>query len=134
MLLKGGNSGLRIVEICNKKQRSIYVHKDELVWLVGAVEEVIDVDSLEVFWDHSRAGYPRIIAQKCSNRHGRFITIKEFDGRNLSGTVLIPEGRHGQGWSRLKSELRKARSSLWKGRDFREKKVEQIVSGRRSYA
>jgi hypothetical protein len=125
---------LRIVEICNKKQRSIYVHRDELVWLVGAVEEVIDVDSLEVFWDYSRAGYPRIIAQKCSNRHGRFITIKEFDGRNLSGTVLIPEGRHGQGWSRLKSELRKARSSLWKGRDFREKKVERNVSGRRSYA
>ena len=46
MLIKGGNSGLRIVERSNNKQRSIYVQRDELSWLVGAVEEVMDVRSI----------------------------------------------------------------------------------------
>jgi hypothetical protein len=80
---------LRIVERSNKKQRSIYIQRDELAWLVGAVEEVMDVDTSEVFWDQSRAGYPRILAQNRSNRHGRFKTIEEFEGRNRRGSVLM---------------------------------------------
>ena len=97
VLIKGGAIGVRIVERSIKKQRSIFVQKDELAWLVGSVEEVVDVEMFEIFWDQSRVGYPRIIAQKCSNRHGRFLTIEEFDGRRRSGTVLIPERRYGQG-------------------------------------
>jgi hypothetical protein len=65
------------------------------------VEEVVELETSEVFWDQSRAGYPRIIVQKRSNRHGRFLTVEEFDGRRRIGTVLIPKGRFGQGWSRL---------------------------------
>jgi hypothetical protein len=49
------------------------------VWLVGTVKEVVVVETFEVFWNQSRAGYPWIIAQKCSNRHGRFLMIEEFD-------------------------------------------------------
>jgi hypothetical protein len=33
------------------------------------------------------------------------------------GTVLIPEGRYGQGWSRLISELRQAKASVGGARD-----------------
>jgi hypothetical protein len=93
MLIKGGNLGLRIVERSNKKQGTIFILRDELAWLVDAVEEVVDVDSSEVFWDQSRAGCPRIFVQRRSNRHGRFITIEEFEGRNRRGSILIPEGR-----------------------------------------
>jgi hypothetical protein len=134
MLIKGGNLGLRIVERSNNKQGTIFIHRDELAWLVGAVEGVIEVDSSEVFWDQARAGFPRIFAQKRYNRHGRFITIEEYEGRNRRGSILIPEGRHGQGWSRLISELRTARMALWKDRKFRESKVAIAVSGDRSYA
>jgi hypothetical protein len=133
MLIKGGNLGLRIVERSNKKQGTIFILRDELAWLVDAVEEVVDVDSSEVFWDQSRAGCPRIFVQRRSNRHGRFITIEEFEGRNRRGSILIPEGRHGQGWTRLISELRTARMSLWKDRVFRERKVEKVDSGKRSF-
>ena len=73
------------------------MQRDELVWLVGSLKEVVEVETSEVFWDQSRARYPRIIVQKCSNRHGCFLTIEEFEGRRRSGTILIPEGRVGQG-------------------------------------
>jgi hypothetical protein len=134
MLIKGGNLGLRIVERSKNKQGTIFIHREELAWLVGAVEEVIELDSSEVFWDQARAGYPRIFAQQRYNRHGRFITIEEYEGRNRRGSILIPEGRHGQGWSRLISELRTARMTLWKDRKFRDSKVAKAVSGDRSYA
>jgi hypothetical protein len=134
MRIKGGNLGLRIVERSKHKQGTIFIHREELAWLVGAVEEVVELDSSEVFWDQARAGFPRIFAQQRYNRHGRFITIEEFDGRKCRGSILIPEGRHGQGWSRLISELRTARLALWKDRKFRESKVAKAVSGDRSYA
>jgi hypothetical protein len=131
MLIKGGYSGLRMVEKSKKKkQGSLFVQRDEIAWLVGAVEGVLDVDTSEVFWDPSSAAYPRILVQRQENRHGRFIFIEDFEGRNRRGSVLIPEGRYGQGWTRLVSELRIARSSLWKERDFRENKGTQVVAGR----
>jgi hypothetical protein len=62
VLIKGSASGVRIFERSNKKQRSIFVQMDELAWLVGSMEEVVEVETFEVFWDQSRAGYPQIIA------------------------------------------------------------------------
>jgi hypothetical protein len=49
LLLKGGMSGVRIVERRNQKHRSIFVYRDELSWLVGAMEVVVDVETFEVF-------------------------------------------------------------------------------------
>lgn len=85
----------------------------------------------EVFWDHSRVGYPRIIAKKCSNRNGRFLTVEEFDGRRKCGSIMVPEGRFGQGWEDFILEVCWANSSL---REVRECKKVKEVSSRRSYA
>jgi hypothetical protein len=68
--------------------------------------------------------------QRRSNRHGNFILIEEYEGRNHRGSVLIPEGRYGQGWTKLVLELRIARSSLWKGREFKVSKTTQVDLGR----
>jgi hypothetical protein len=130
MLIKGGNSGLRIVERGKNKQGSIFIRRDEISWLVGAVEEVLDVDTSEVYWDPSSAGFPCVLMQSRSNRHGRYFFIEEYEGRKQRGSVLIPEGKYGQGWTKLVSELRIARSALWLGRDFRVSKASQMVSGR----
>jgi hypothetical protein len=78
LMIKGGASGVRIYERSKKKKSSIFVRRDELAWLEGALEEVVEVETSEVFWDQSRAGYPRIITQKCLSRRGRFVTIEEF--------------------------------------------------------
>jgi hypothetical protein len=130
MLIKGGNSGLRMIERSKKQQGSIFIRRDEISWMVGAVEEALDEDTSEVFWDPSSAGFPRLLVQNRSNRHGRFFFIEEYEGRKRRGSVLIPEGRFGQGWTRLVSELRIARSALWMGRDFRVSKAAQVVPGR----
>jgi hypothetical protein len=87
VLVKGGDSGVRIYERSKKKNCSIFICKDEIVWLVGALEEVAEAGQSEVFWDQSRAGFPRLITQKRSNKHGRFLMIEEFDG--LGDVVLF---------------------------------------------
>jgi hypothetical protein len=130
MLIKGGKNGLRIVERRRKKQYSVFIQRDEVVWMVGAVEKAMDVETSEVYWDPSSAGFPRVLVQRRANRHGRFIFIEEFEGNKRRGSVLVPEGRYGQGWSRLISELRAARMSLWKGRVFRERKATVVVVGK----
>jgi hypothetical protein len=98
VLIKGGNTGVRIYESSKKKKSSIFIRREELGWLVGALEEVAEADKSEIFWDQSRAGCPRILTKKRENRHGRFLSIEEFNGRSRSGLILIPEGRFGQGW------------------------------------
>jgi hypothetical protein len=128
--IKGGLQGVRIVEKRNNRQRVISVHKDELPWLVGAVEKAANVDTSEVFWDQSRAGYIRLITQRRANRHGKFLTIEEYDGNRRSGSVLIPEGWSGQGWSRFISELKMACSSLKVGRGFRMEKPKLVTAGK----
>jgi hypothetical protein len=127
--IKGGLLGVRIVEIRNKKRRSIFVHRDEISWLVGALEVAAEVDTSEVFWDQSRAGYIRLTTQRCANKHGRFLFIEEYDGRRRSGTILVPEGWTGQGWARMISELRRACSALKMGRGYMEDKPMKVGRG-----
>jgi hypothetical protein len=134
LLVKGGLSGVRLVEKRNNRMRSICVQRDEILWLLGAVEKAANVDTSEVFWDQSRAGYIRLTTQRRANRHGRFLTIEEYDGRRRSGSVLIPEGWSGQGWHRLISELRLACSSLKVGRGIRMDKPEMVTGVKRSFA
>jgi hypothetical protein len=134
LVIKGGASGARIFERSNRKQRFVFLQKEELAWLARTAEDLVAVKNSEVFWDHSRAGYPRIIAQKCSNRHGYFLTIEEFDGRRRCGSILVSEGRYGQGWKRFISEVRRANSSLRGIQEVRECKKDKEVTGRRSYA
>jgi hypothetical protein len=45
VLVKEGAAGMRIYERSNGKQRSIFLQKDELAWLVKIVEELVAVES-----------------------------------------------------------------------------------------
>lgn len=105
--------------------------KVELAWLACIVEKLVAVKNFEVFWDQSRASYPRIIAQKCSNWHGNFLTLEEFDGRRKCGSIMVLEGRFGQGWDRLMVEVCKANCSLQVMREVQG--CEKVVDSR-SYA
>jgi hypothetical protein len=53
ILVKGGSTGLRIFEQSKGKTRSIFLKRNELVWLAGTVQEVVVEESSEVFWDQS---------------------------------------------------------------------------------
>jgi hypothetical protein len=131
LLVKDGANGARFFERNGKRQRSIFLLKDELAWLDRKGEELVKGDHVEVFWDQARAGYPRIMAQKLSNRNGNFLEIEEYDGRGRRGSVIIPEGRYGQGWERLKVHVSRANASL---RVLRKVRESAMVTGRRSFA
>ena len=49
VMIKGGLLGARIIERRKGKQRSIFIHRDKITWLVGALEMVVDVETSEVF-------------------------------------------------------------------------------------
>jgi hypothetical protein len=130
LVVRGGNTGVRFYERSCKSNRSIFLQRAEVAWLDGVVEDLVAKKTTEVFWDQSRAGYLRILVERCSNQHGKFLTIVEFDGRHRSGSIMIPEGRHGQGWNRLKLEVSRVNSSL----GVREKWKYNTVTVGRSYA
>jgi hypothetical protein len=133
MLIKGGKTGVRIFERSKGKQRSIFLKRDELKWLAGTVKEVVKEETSKVFWDQSRAEYPRVIAQRRLNRHGRFLTIEEFEGSKRCGNILIPEGRSGQGWIRSILELGLAKETLYEGREGKELMKAGVERGSKSY-
>jgi hypothetical protein len=104
-----------------------------LGWLVGIVKEVVMEETSKVFWDQSRAGYPWFISQKCSNRHGLFLTVEEFEGTRRCSTILIPKSKHGQGWARVISKLCLASEALHVVKEEKGVKKGKAVRGRRSY-
>lgn len=131
LLVKDGASRARFYERNGKRQRSIFLLKVELAWLDRKVAELGKVDNSEVFWDQARAGYPRIMALKCFNWNGNFLTIEEFDGRRRCGSIMITKGRYGQGWECLKVHVSRANASF---RVVREVQESAMVTGRRSFA
>jgi hypothetical protein len=58
-----------------------------------------------VFWRRSRPGFPGIFAQRCANKHGRFLSVEDYEGGKRRGFILVPEGWKGEGWSAFQSEL-----------------------------
>jgi hypothetical protein len=131
LVVRGGNTGVRFFERSNKINKSIFLQRAEVAWLDRIADKLVAVNTAEVFWDPSRAKYPRVMAQKCANRHGKFLLIEEFDGRRRSGSIMIPEGWRGQGWDRLKMEMSRANFSLGAAKEKRENKK---MTGGRSYA
>jgi hypothetical protein len=108
----GGFTGIRIREKCKGVTRSIFLRRDEAVWLIKSFDELVSAQDSRVFWNQSVAGFPRILGQQCSNRHGFFLLIEEYEGRKKNGSILVPKGRYGEGWERFEVELRLAISHL----------------------
>ena len=85
--------------------RSIQLGWKEVVWLANSFGELMAVEDSRVFRDESIRSFPCVLAQKCFNRHGSFLALEEYEGRERRGRVLVPEGRSRKGWIRLQSEL-----------------------------
>jgi hypothetical protein len=114
MVVVGGDTGVRFHERCRGMRRSILLDRAETVWLLNTIDELVAMEDSRVFWDLSRVGYPWI---RRSNRHGVFLVVEEFNGRTRSSLVFVPEGRKGEGWARLATELRLVVKQLSSSRD-----------------
>jgi hypothetical protein len=104
----GGATGIRVCEKGKGLTRSILLDKDEAAWLIKSLGELVSVQDSRVFWNQSVHGFPRILAQQCSNRHGYFLTIEEYEGRRRSGSIMVSKGKFGEGWEIFGLELRSA--------------------------
>jgi hypothetical protein len=131
-----GELGVRIRESYKGRHRSIVLDRSELAWLLKTFESLVCVEDSRVFWDQSRYGLPRIIAQRHFNRHGSFMVIEEFIGNRRKDSIFILEGRAGKGWISFREELRLVSEYLRAGSRAREvdSEVHAIQRGRRSYA
>jgi hypothetical protein len=49
VLIKRGATGVRIVERSHNKRKSIFIQRNELAWLVRSMEEVVELETSEVF-------------------------------------------------------------------------------------
>jgi hypothetical protein len=117
MEVGGGAAGLRIRGRCRGSLRSILQNRNETAWLNGSFEKLVAVRDSRVFWNQSSLGYPRILAQRHSNRHGYFLVLEEFEGGRRTSSVLMPEGKFGVEWTRFAFELCLAKDFVHTGQD-----------------
>ncbi len=62
---------------------------------------------LEGFFEFLRDGYRTLEFSCLSNRGGRFVEVSEYHSSAHRGSIRIPEGRRGAGWSLFEFQVRK---------------------------
>lgn len=54
--------------------------KSNFSWLVATMEELVLEERTKGFCRRSRVGFPALLAQRCSNKHRRFLVVVEYGG------------------------------------------------------
>jgi hypothetical protein len=72
--------------------------------LLATIEELLRERGLRVLWRKSKTSFPTILAQRCSNKHRRFVVVEHGGGRRR-GPILVQEGRDGVGWRKFAAKL-----------------------------
>jgi len=70
------------------------------------MEDVIQEEGMKDFKRTSRVGVTAFLAQWCSNKHGHYLALAEYDGLGRKGFIVVQEGKGGKGWSSFSLELR----------------------------
>jgi hypothetical protein len=105
LVVEGGSKGLRISESSRGITRFIALNGKDSCWLLATLEELLAAKDSAVFWRRSRAGFPSSYAQRCANKHGRFLMVENYGEGRRRSFIIVPEGRKGEGWKSFRSEL-----------------------------
>jgi hypothetical protein len=108
LYVEGGSTGLRIGESSRGITRFIALNGKDSRWLLDTLEELLAAKDSAVFWRRSHAGFPSSFAQRCANKHGRFLMVENYGEGRRRSFILVPEGRKGAGWKSFRSELSSA--------------------------
>lgn len=65
-------------------------------WLERTLEDCAK-DERNDFYTSIREGYQSVIAQRCSNNHGRFLEVAVYGDGGHQNFILIPEEEGGRG-------------------------------------
>ena len=87
-------------------QGSIWLGNKGLHWTIGELRKLKQVSRSGIF-QFRRDGYRTLEFSCLSNRGGRFVELSEFHGGKQRGSIRIPEGRRGDGWTLFVTEVQK---------------------------
>lgn len=104
LVVEGAATELKILESSRGVTRSIRLNSKDSSWLLASVEELIAAKDSVVFWRRSRSGFPSTLVQRCANKHGRFLIVEDFGGDRHRGSILVLEGKNGEGWESFRTE------------------------------
>uniref|UniRef100_A0A2N9IIE9 Sialyltransferase-like protein n=1 Tax=Fagus sylvatica TaxID=28930 RepID=A0A2N9IIE9_FAGSY len=104
----GRTAPYNISERRGQYRGSLWVGLTGLRWLLDVFAKLrAKNQSIEGFFEFHRDGY-RVIELSClANRGGRYVEISEYHSGTHRGSVRIPEGRRGAGWSLFEFQVRK---------------------------
>ncbi len=97
-----------IMERRGRFRGSLWLGLGGLRWLVNVILKLCNLAcTLDGFFEFFRDGY-RVLEISClSNRGGRFLDISEYHSGAHRGSIRLPEGRRGAGWSLFEFQVRK---------------------------
>lgn len=58
------------------------------------------------FYKSRQNGYQVLLAQRCHNNYGRFLTLSKYGKEMRRGFIAVPEGLKGEGWRRFAAMLK----------------------------
>jgi hypothetical protein len=64
----------------------------------------------EEFVKSSKVGSIVLIAQRCTNHHGQYLALVEYEGGDWRAFIIIPKRREGTGWRSCCLDLQKEHS------------------------
>ncbi len=97
-----------IMERRGRFRGSLWIGITGLRWMLDNFVTIKNTNqTLEGFFVFHRDGY-RVLEFSClANRGGRFVEITEYHSGTHRGSIRIPEGRKGAGWSVFEFQVRK---------------------------
>ena len=97
-----------IMERRGRFRGSLWLGMGGLRWLVNVILKIRTLAcTLEGFFEFFRDGY-RVMEISClSNCGGRFLDISKYHSGARRGSIRLPEGRRGAGWSLFEFQVRK---------------------------
>ena len=97
-----------IMESKGHFQGSIWLGIKGLHWTIGELRKLKHVSpSRSGIFQFRRDGYRTLEFSCLSNRGGRFVELSEYHRGTQRGSIRIPEGRRGEGWALLMTEIQK---------------------------
>ncbi|KAB1215950.1 putative ADP-ribosylation factor GTPase-activating protein AGD8 [Morella rubra] len=106
------NGVVKMSEWSWKAMISIFLGRYGAVWIVNLASRLQMVDNKKevvVKFNEASRGF---LAQRCSNKAGRYVAVAEFGGGRRKGVVMILEGKEGAGWKELADVFQEVVSHL----------------------
>ena len=102
----GRADSYHIMETKGRFQGSVWLGIKGLQWTLGELRKLQhDSPARSGIFQFQREGYRTLEFSCLSNRGGRFVELSEYHGGKQRGSIRIPEGRRGQGWTHFVNEI-----------------------------